>query len=107
MKTDYSDLSPSELAAAYDILEVECHARAEARDEFVENLSHMLAGMRDRPGSGGVEYRFFGSLGAGGKFWVNNGRVYVNAYREDETPARVAAIDRANARLAQLFPPLR
>lgn len=49
-----------------------------------------------------VEYRFMGSLGFGGKVWWNSGRVYVTCYQEDETPERLATIDRTNAALAAL-----
>ena len=52
------------------------------------------------------EYRFWGALGFGGKF-RNNGNCdntpHVDCYREHETPARLAMIERANARLAELF----
>lgn len=52
------------------------------------------------------EYRFCGALGFGGKF-RNNGNnentPYVDCYREDETPARLAMIESANKRLAELF----
>jgi hypothetical protein len=49
------------------------------------------------------EYRFQGSLGFGGKFWVNHGCWYVNCYREDETPGRLDAIASANVRLENLY----
>jgi hypothetical protein len=52
------------------------------------------------------EWRFCGALGFGGKF-RNNGNhddtPYVDCYPEHETPARFAMIERANARLAELF----
>lgn len=55
------------------------------------------------------EYRFIGALGFGGKF-RNNGNndntPYIDCYREDETPKRLAMIRRANARLAVLFSPI-
>ena len=52
------------------------------------------------------EYRFIGALGFGGKFrnnGNNNNTPYVDCYREHETPARLEMIDRANARLRELF----
>lgn len=56
------------------------------------------------------EFRFIGALGYGGKVWWDpvaalTGRtpLWVNCYREDETPERAAAIARANARLAELW----
>lgn len=52
------------------------------------------------------EYRFMGALGFGGKF-RNNGNhdntPHVDCYREDETPERLAMVERANKRLAELF----
>ncbi len=54
-----------------------------------------------------TEYRFCGELGSGGKF-RNNGNKdcvpYVDCYPENETPARLAMIDNANKRLAEIFP---
>lgn len=50
------------------------------------------------------EYRFGGWLGDGGKLYnANGGKLWVSCYREDETPTRVAAIGRANARLDALL----
>lgn len=52
------------------------------------------------------EYRFSGALGYGGKFRNNGNRdntPYVDCYPEDETPARLAMIEAANKRLAELF----
>ena len=49
-----------------------------------------------------TEYRFIGALGFGGKFWRANGRWYVNCYRENETPERLAMIAAADKRLAAL-----
>ena len=52
------------------------------------------------------EYRFMGALGFGGKFRNNGNRdntPHVDCYREDETPARRAMVERANERLAELF----
>ena len=42
------------------------------------------------------EYRFCGNLGFGGKFWFNDdGEMYVTCYPEDETPERLAMIEKA------------
>lgn len=52
------------------------------------------------------EYRFMGELGFGGKFRNNGNRdntPHVDCYPESETPKRLAMIERANARLAELF----
>ena len=46
------------------------------------------------------EYRFQGSLGFGGKYWLKTNRV--NCYREDESPERVAIIKQLNDELAKL-----
>lgn len=48
------------------------------------------------------EFRFMGSLGFGGKVRASGGRVFVSCYQEDETPERVATIDRTNSMLASL-----
>ena len=50
-----------------------------------------------------TEWRFQGSLGFGGKVWNNAGRFYVNLYREDETPERIAARDKANEELEKIL----
>lgn len=42
------------------------------------------------------EFRFCGVLGFGGKFWNNNGRLYINCYNEDETPKRKRTINKVN-----------
>lgn len=58
-----------------------------------------------------TEWRFMGALGFGGKFWRTRSHRpdgswgdwwHVNCYREDETPERLAMIERANARLWKL-----
>lgn len=49
-----------------------------------------------------TEYRFQGALGFGGKLWMVRDRLYVNCYREDETPERLEMIHKANERLAKL-----
>lgn len=76
----------------YDVLVEEVGAREDDRETFV----HMQT--RDE---GCREYRFMGSLGFGGKFW-DSGDWWVGCYRENETPERLAAIERANARLSAL-----
>lgn len=56
------------------------------------------------------EWRFIGSLGSGGKFrrnrvWIGDTcveRWYVDCYREDETPERLATIEKTNEALADL-----
>lgn len=51
-----------------------------------------------------TEWRFSGTLGFGGKFWRQNGRVYVTCYPEDRTPAREAAIEKMNKLLKEVTP---
>jgi hypothetical protein len=75
----------------YDVLVEECAAREASRDYFAQWFD---------TGASGDEFRFCGSLGFGGKFWAS--RWDVNCYREDETPARLATMDRANVRLAEI-----
>jgi hypothetical protein len=77
----------------YDILVEECGAHESERDSFIINQLE-----KDHP----REWRFCGSLGFGGKFWRNSGRLYVNCYNEDATPKRLAMIEKANARLEKL-----
>jgi hypothetical protein len=48
------------------------------------------------------EWRFQGLLGFGGKFWRNDGRIYVNCYSEDRTPARERMIEATNKALDEL-----
>lgn len=86
--------------AARQILVEECGMRPDddGRDGFVRIISDPKQDCR--------EYRFMGALGFGGKFRNNGNRndtPHVDCYREDETPERLAMIERANARLAELF----
>ncbi len=46
-----------------------------------------------------LEFRFIGSLGFGGKFYVNYNGWYVSCYPEDMTPEREEAILRANQQI--------
>lgn len=48
------------------------------------------------------EFRFQGRLGFGGKYYRLTNRV--SCYREDETPERLAIIERLNTELAKLPP---
>jgi hypothetical protein len=50
---------------------------------------------------GDGEYRFMGALGFGGKLWLHYREgLRVSCYHEDETPARLAAIEETNRCLA-------
>ncbi len=48
------------------------------------------------------EYRFGGKLGFGGKFWRQDGSLFVTCYYEDETPGRVAIKNKVNSILKVL-----
>ena len=79
----------------YDILVEECGALETERENFVYHQTN-------DPEELVREWRFCGNLGFGGKFWRNDGRLYVNCYNEDMTPERQKMIDRANQRLSEL-----
>ena len=49
------------------------------------------------------EYRFQGSLGFGGKFWVTRNNMYVNCYPEDETDKILEIIEVVNRALKILM----
>lgn len=92
-----------DLDAAYTILVEECGASEAEWDRpvFVASVEETLASPF---GTGYVNYRFCGALGFGGKFRYDphDDRWFVDCNREDETPERLATIERANARLAGL-----
>jgi hypothetical protein len=50
----------------------------------------------------GVEWRFQGRLGFGGKFYNNMGMWYVNCYAENKNAETTAIINRINEKLAIL-----
>jgi len=82
----------------YDILVLECGAKEDEREHFIQvQTSEQVQ-----------EWRFCGRLGFGGKFWrqgsgwATKEQMYVDCYQEDETPERTAMIDAANARLKAL-----
>ena len=49
------------------------------------------------------EWRFQGSLGFGGKFYVDRDRWRVGCYREDDTPERLRTIEEMNKALERLY----
>jgi hypothetical protein len=85
-------LTEKKANAVYDILVQECSAPESDRADFVRHQTTEEV----------TEWRFCGSLGFGGKFWNNCGRIYVTCYSEDETPSRRLVIDKANERLMKL-----
>lgn len=92
-------ITKAQAIAARQILVEECGLRPDdGRDGFVRTVSSPEQDCR--------EYRFMGALGFGGKFRNNGNRnntPYVDCYPEHETPERLRMIERANARLAELF----
>lgn len=86
-------LTPSQAKLVWFTLVDVCGADRDqdAQDDFVR-LS------RD-PNLG--EYRFQGTLGFGGKVYMEN-PPRVSCYREDETPERRKVVERANAMLVAL-----
>ena len=75
----------------YDVLAKHCGASEQERHHFVYLQI-----------KGCTEYRFRGIFGLGGKFWNNNGRLYVTCYPEDAIPERNSIIKSVNQRLAIL-----
>jgi hypothetical protein len=87
-------MTPETATKIYDILieecgEVDC---GWTRSDFLS----VLANENFR------EYRFQGDLGFGGKLYRDHRKLWVNCYREDETPERLEMIRRANERLAEI-----
>lgn len=81
-------------AAVYAILKEECGAPGGLmEDGFVYEFTKV-----DDEYGPTSEWRFQGNLGFGGKFRYP--RMRVDCYKEDESPERLAAIERANTKLA-------
>lgn len=95
-------LTEAEASAVWAVLVEHAGASDDPRDE--ESFVQLQSSGRFE------EWLIGGSLGFGGKFrrgrvWVGpdcRERWYVDCYREDETPARLAAIEATNAALATL-----
>lgn len=89
--------TPKQLAdAVYTVLVEECGAPDDRmRHSFIRYFTSERF----------PEWRFQGHLGFGGKCRItSNYKIpHVDCYREDETPDRLAMIDRANARIQELF----
>lgn len=77
--------------AVYDVLVEHADAHPDGREEFVFHLS-----------GGCTEFRFMGSLGFGGKLYVERRGWRVSCYPEDMTPTRAEAIRVTNAALEAL-----
>jgi hypothetical protein len=81
----------------YDVLVEVCGAR----DGDFDRLNFTIEYERcTRPNGPASEHRFSGNLAFGGKFRYPG--MTVDCYREDETPATLKCIEKANARLALL-----
>lgn len=87
-------ISEKQANEIYDILYLICGAREEERNSFIENQTAI-----DFPN----EWRFCGILGFGGKFWRNNGKIYVSCYQEDLSDERQEIITAANICLGNLY----
>jgi hypothetical protein len=87
-------LTQTRASEVYDILARCCGAPEAMRIAFIHDQAspHLK------------EWRFSGDLGFGGKFWRNEGRLYVSCYPEDENPLRLDMIAKANQALAALAP---
>lgn len=95
--------APAVYDRAYSILVEHAGAPESMRGAFVrqhvEQATDFVANRWD------TEWRFCGSLGYGGKFWVKSWPEFhftVNCYREDETPERLAIIEAVNLKLKEL-----
>lgn len=80
--------------AVYALLVEHCGANPDQREDFVRAMEGDC-----------TEYRFIGSLGFGGKLYhsrYNRPPLRVSCYPEDENPARITSIERANAALGGL-----
>jgi hypothetical protein len=90
-------MTEDQAKAVYAVLKDECGAQGGSmEDGFVYEFTISESNQYGPT----TEWRFQGSLGFGGKFRYP--KMSVDCYREDETPARLAAIERANDRLALL-----
>lgn len=80
------------------ILNEECDARLGERNGY------KLIEYVTRESWEAKEWRFYGALGWGGTLRVDLSRdhPYVDCYPEHETPERLAMIERANKRLAEI-----
>ena len=86
-------LTKDQATQVWNILAECCQAGDDVmRDQFIHHSA-----TTDR-----LEFRFCGSLGFGGKIYVEE-LPRVSCYPEDETPERLSAIAKANERLCLLW----
>lgn len=88
-------LTPDQAEAVYNVLCCCCGADPRERQSFTYH--HTDAKYPS------TEYRFGGFLGFGGKFRNTSDHIYVDCYKEEETPENRYMIARANADLAELY----
>jgi hypothetical protein len=83
--------------AIYDILVAQAGAFADESDRYQFEQAYL-----DRESGFGLEFRFQGSLGFGGKIrYTASTGWYIDCYREDESPQRNRVIASVNAALSQ------
>jgi hypothetical protein len=90
--------SPELYYKVWDILVEHVGAREEDRPRFID------ACLRKDRYEVLREWRFCGNLGFGGKFWRNDGRLYISCYREDMTRGLQKVINKVNGLLAEITP---
>lgn len=84
-------MTEGQASAVYDVLVEHAGTHPDGREEFVFHLTR-----------GCTEYRFMGSLGFGGKLYVERRGWRIGCYREDLTPERAEAIRVTNEALDEL-----
>jgi hypothetical protein len=84
--------SAAQAVAIWDVLVAECGNR---NDEPERGMFLRYITEETEP----LEWRFMGSLGFGGKFYVNGNGWYVGCYREDRTTEGEEAIRLANEKI--------
>lgn len=81
----------------WEILARTCGAKS-MKEDF---LFHVGAALQ---ADGGLEYRFCGELGFGGKLYLEERYApRVSCYKEDDTPERLKMLDVANKELEKLW----
>lgn len=87
----------------WDILARTCGART-MKEDFLFHVGNALEELKKPEPFRGLEYRFSGALGFGGKIYIEYHRApRVGCYKEDDTPKRLKMIDKANAELEKLW----
>ena len=90
--------SPQLYHKVWDILVEYAGAREDDRPRFVQACLE-----KDKFGCL-REWRFCGLLGFGGKFWRNDGNIYISCYPEDRTRTRDKIVAEVNGLLAEITP---